>query len=516
MSKRVYLSVVAAAVAATFAGQASAAFTNPPITGAGASAVSNSLKHILLNTYCAPGVANAATVTLYDNDTGLGGKGSVYRFQCTKNAVTATGLTNDIDVSYDTSGGSWKGLTPFSPNLFSAAQQASPNPSTYPVQTVDISNLAKCGAEKVNFNTTIEGTVYTINYYPACPTINLTSAPAFGMTDVDASLFVNSAENQPLVDSTWLTGQTPKALVTNFTLGTELTGFPVTAFGMTFGIAASAQLYKAMQADQSAAGLLPAACVGLIETANPVANLGCAPRISRAQYRSIIQNGGGKFNTGVANLFTNVVPGTGVSIEVARRDRGSGTQATSNAFFLGSGCISANTEAPDLNASLPLNSTATYVVDYNFTTGSVQTALGKAANVIGVISADNDGNLGGGGFLRLDGVFPSNVNAANGIYDLWTEEQLHANPSITGDVLTFVNDLGAFNNAVEAITAYAGPGVINLTPESNAAVPTYPLTLIAAGQFKNGVGDATGAPATWYYQDNGSGQAAFCAGRVSY
>jgi len=497
MSKRVYLSVVAAAVAATFSGQAGAAFS--VINGAGASAVSNSLTNILLGTYCAAGATN---VTYYDNDTNNAAKGSVYRIQCNRSTTTVTTFANNPDISYDTSGGSWKGLTSFSPALFTAAQTGTG--STFPVATVTI-GAAPC-ATAVTKNLTIENVVYTVSYVGSCATTALTAAPQFGLTDVDAQLF-NDPENQPLQTNTWNTA--PVALVSSFTQGTELAGWPVSVFGMTFGVAASGALYTAMQNDQIAAGLIPATCAGLIETSS--ANTGCAPNIGRAQYRSIITNTVNSLNTNIATLFTTKVPGVGgvagnTNITVARRDRGSGTQATSNAFFLGAGCTTAATEPQDLAAALPLDSFAPgYTVQYNFTTGGVKSALqSTSTNVIGVISADNEGGFSPGGFLRLDGVYPSNVNAANGKYDLWTQEQLHCQSGITGDALTFCGDLAGKNSTTVSAKAYVGPGTINLT-----AATVYPVTQVASGPTAGGVASS------WFHQENALGVVNFCGGRYS-
>ena len=542
MSRKLSLSLVAAAVATTFSGQAGAVQNN--IAGAGASAVSNTLKTIIMKDYC-----TAGTINYYDNDTKNAAGGAVYRINCTNNGLNKL-VSNPVDVSYDTSGGSWKGLTPTQPpgaasptagNLFQSAQGlaagVAAGGATYPVSTVSETVGAGSCAAGVAMNITpiAGGPVFPVTYFGSCPAQALATAPTFGLTDTDAALFQASAENQPLQTNTWNTG--PVALVQgSFIVGSELTGFPISVFGLAFGVAASKQLYLDLQADQIASGLIPAACSGLFETSGEVAGLnqnkGCAPSITRAQYRSIVTNVPDNLNgdlaTGVSELFFNGLPATQTctgcnngAITVARRDRGSGSQATSNAFFLGAGCGSAATEATELPAALPVDGAAApWTITYNFTTGGVVSALtGAAANtyVIGVVSADNEGKIvPNGGFLRIDNNYPSNVNAANGVYNYWTEEQLHCSPAafMNADQNQLCQDLGgttAAGNPADSAPAYTGIGVVNLTYAGNLAPAQafpFPQAVVPKGTFFH-LDTATTASSV-------GAVAHFCAGPYAY
>jgi hypothetical protein len=329
----------------------------------------------------------------------------------------------------------------------------------------------------------------------------------FGLTDVESTLFDTSSFNEPLQNGTWnsVSGGTP-IFSTWPTAQSELSGFPIKAFGVTFGVAASPALYKALQIDQTSAGLLPASCSSSYGTVGSGSSPTCVPFISMSQYRSLISANFGALNTNAAPLFLTVTP-TDTSIELARRDQGSGTQAGSNAYFLNAGCASGFTEASDLAPALPVDiapvpatgpNTATNSMDvsYNASTGNVITRLAPVSAsassnpgptsgfVIGVVSAEKDGALGTGvGFLRLNGFYPTNTNVNQGLYSYMTEENLHGNPNATGDALTFINDLGGFGTAPasEVITNYSGTGIVNLIPVSSGGTNQY---------YNNGTGCA--------------------------
>jgi hypothetical protein len=177
------------------------------------------------------------------------------------------------------------------------------------------------------------------------------------------------------------------------------------------------------------------------------------------------------------------------SIEIARRDQSTGVQVESNAYFLNIGCASGATEGSDLAPALPVDAgvptspnTQGWSISYNATNTSLLKRLvtpvaytaasspgPQSGFVIGLISGEYESSLtGGSGFLKLDGVYPSNTNANAGYYGLVTDGYLHANPNATGDGLTFVQDLAGKGTAPanETLQAYSGNGIVTLSTSS--------------------------------------------------
>jgi hypothetical protein len=195
-------------------------------------------------------------------------------------------------------------------------------------------------------------------------------------------------------------------------------------------------------------------------------------------------------------------------VEVARLAQGAGTQATSNAFFLGAGCVAGTeaTNAPYLPYDLGLNPGNTngnkelpLFYSYNFTTNNVVSRIVTPASaaspsggvitatnpvpaaipgqsgtptaqpgpssgyVIGVVTANKASSLtGGAGFLRLDGFYPNTANAQLGVYNFVTTMQFTANATATGDAHTLIVDLLGVNGvpARETLAGFSGAGTV--------------------------------------------------------
>lgn len=435
------LAAMAAAVSAAFAGDASAALTGT-YYGAGATAPLNGLQGAILT---GANECGGVTANYYENaaTTAAAFSGSVFQIEC----LNASG---SLAINYDSSGGSWKGLTIF-PALFNAAQAdptaSSPNHVTY------ITSTTGCTSKGTAVHS-YSGV--TVNLFQGCSNVAATAAttgsPTFGFTDVETQLFKGSNVNQPVLSSavsTYAYSPTTWELDTNFSAdvsGSELAGYPLGVFGIVFGVAASSPLYTAMQTDQLAAGTLPSTCTAGTFSAT------CAPNISMAQYRSLTQEAASNLNLGtIAQLFTKTVSSNSAII-VARRDQGSGTQATSNNYFFRQGCGNPSAEVPDLLPAIVTDSGTGYTVQYNQTTGGVTGALNSTTNnVIGIVSAEKDGSLTNAGFLKLEGVYPSNTNAALGLYSMVSQEQLHAASNAN---TTLIADLAS------STEAYANTGIV--------------------------------------------------------
>ena len=99
--------------------------------------------------------------------------------------------------------------------------------------------------------------------------------------------------------------------------------------GQVFGVVVSTPLYRALQTAQG----VSASAISADTTFDPA----IAPNITSAQYVSIAAQGGA-YQTDWSPILGSV--GTGHKVILARRVDTSGTQASSNAFFLKNPCAS--------------------------------------------------------------------------------------------------------------------------------------------------------------------------------
>jgi hypothetical protein len=513
------LSAAAAAVAAVFAMPAKAAV----IVGAGASASSAGLLNAILNDDC-----TAGTIQFYDNSTSAPTNskltnGTVFAISCTP--VAASRFTSStLNVSYDTTGGSWKAFTATTPAFFASAQSAYPGDPVSPVKAIDPA-LPTCSGTVANYSSTLSnGTVTNVTYNWGCTPSLVDGAaygygtnsdtPTFGITDTEPKLFVNSSENQPLQYLSWNTGPVP--LISPFTLGSEYNGFGsgatggIKVFGVTTGIAVSGPLYAALQNDQLLAGILPSSCgtgtSGSTAIVNTSAN--CAPYISKSQYASTISVSGGAALQSAALLFQNPSAYSDLSYEWARRDRGSGTQSAVNAYFLNDGCSTSATESPD-TTNLPANDTQNggpdaLIITYNPSNTDAQQRLqGYPTTISGVNNAYPTSNFviatisgtsysstsiagtasfGSGssstpwGFLRLEGFLPTVANVKAGLYTLAYTEFLHCSPSAVGDSAKLCQDLGGLTSGATSLISFSTTGSTGI----------YPIAAANGGVYANG------------------------------
>lgn len=207
-----------------------------------------------------------------------------------------------------------------------------------------------------------------------------------GFSDVEKALFID------------VLGATPP-------VGVNLNQIVVTQAlaGQTFGVAASLPLFYALQSVQGiscpAGDFSPA----------------CTPSISRTEYATLVARGNagsiGSFygwdvlDLGSAGNGTSG-PGANESVIICRRPVTSGTQASSNAFFLKKNCA-----VGGLEPAAPGDSNGSYTVIENSSTGNAKTCLGDGATAaagsqfrIGIISAENAPKASDNWqWLKLDG-----------------------------------------------------------------------------------------------------------------
>lgn len=173
--------------------------------------------------------------------------------------------------------------------------------------------------------------------------------------------------------------------------------------GQVFGVAVSTPLYRAMQVDQGIYVDLDAANAG--DASFDPAN---APNITSAQYAAIAQSGGG-YQADWSLLLPNAsAADKAKTIYLMRRVSTSGTQASSNAFFLKNPCVGVSATSPATAA----DSTPTFVVTEDSSSSTLKGTMGTHGTngnfAIGVLSLEN--NLATDGlaarYLKLDGVHP--------------------------------------------------------------------------------------------------------------
>lgn len=190
--------------------------------------------------------------------------------------------------------------------------------------------------------------------------------------------------------------------------------------GQVFGVVVSRPLYRAMQVAQGIA-----ANTDVLDPNFDPAN---APNITKAQYTSIAALGG-TYQTDWAPILG--AAGANHRVVLARRVQTSGSQASSNAFFLSNPCSSGNlfpaTAADSVPSTATLPATNGIEVNEGSGTGNVKTRITTATNsagtdnfAIGVISAENDwriesatGGQNGYRFVKVDGVHPEAGDTAN-------------------------------------------------------------------------------------------------------
>lgn len=175
--------------------------------------------------------------------------------------------------------------------------------------------------------------------------------------------------------------------------------------GQVFGVAVNTNLYRAMQAAQG------------ITAADTNFDPALAPNITSSQYAAIIDSD----NTSAYKQDWSLLAGTagaGKKVIVARRVATSGTQASSNAFFLRTPCtdaVAGNLNPATAGDSIP----GIFEVTENSGTGNVKaqiTAANAAGNfAIGVMSVENDWSLesaanGGYRWLKIDGIHPETAS----------------------------------------------------------------------------------------------------------
>jgi len=282
----------------------------------------------------------------------------------------------------------------------------------------------------------------------ACATANPGGAPdAYADPSTVGAKANNAAtDTAPPAGSTKVGGimdVEPAAWPAAVTAGIALPATVIDAgFAQVFSPAASIDLYNAMFKDQ-----------GLAATGCPVDGSGnpttytpaCTPSIGRGQIATILQ--ANAFNHAYvdgAHFLAAAIP-AGTNLNYARRVDTSGTQASAQAYFLGTNCNSVNYAVIPAGTGNPTTDGTGAITVFAFpTTGGVKTelnsALGSGTYTFGLMSGENNPTGQNWKWLRLEGgnMFESSnpgsasqtnaASAINGLYDYWFDSKVAVAP----------------------------------------------------------------------------------------
>src|SRR5271166_712599 len=158
-------------------------------------------------------------------------------------------------------------------------------------------------------------------------------------------------------------------------------------------------------------------------------------------------------------------------ITIVNREPGSGSRAATDILIVGDSCSSASVTAATLFNKA---GAAQY-----FSTGDVLSAANTVAGAITYATIENTKpNLSQ---VSLNGVAPSNLAAAQGLYPFWVEAQYVNNAANTGAdsaaIVSIVNALQAQGTTagladIDVIPGIAGNTPVHLNPVGNGVVPT--------------------------------------------
>lgn len=336
------------------------------IWGSGSSSVTRSVYNAFVSNCTAAGhtiymSGDLASADIYDElkyRPGDSDTGDYFMYSCTIDGTkTATFNTWDgqvVNFYHTVAGGSF---VAFQPHL----------PVPTPTKRINDAVENYCWPYTCPSSCTLVGTSGGVTIYKSCPTTTAFNSlrPDGGFSDVE--------------DELWPT----------LNQGTNFVHKPANV-AQLFGVAATLELYKAMQDKQKADGRMDLACVTGDFTPGP-----CQPTISSAEYRSLVSTSAlGNYHVD----WTAIVgaAGTGKVVRVCRRVDTSGTQASSNAYFLENPCRQWNMQIgqllPSTSASAEqevIDNGFLYDVVENSGTGDVKSCLTNSNNLVSKTVASN-------------------------------------------------------------------------------------------------------------------------------
>ena len=232
-------------------------------------------------------------------------------------------------------------------------------------------------------------------------------------------------------------------------INADLTGAP--GLDVVWGVALTKKLFYALQtAEGLESGSVIAAC-NSTTTPTSVDSPQCAPSLSKSQVASLLL--GANNNNG--NLLTwdqiGLTNSSDNNVYVCRRDVGSGTEASFEAYFLGARCSSSSEAMASQDGQFVIESASTgniltcmeafnqggisitpYNADFNtsfpaFTPAGNQWAIGVTSTELTAssLSGKNDPIR----LVAVDGVLPTLANVVNGYYPYFSTDSWYHIPS---------------------------------------------------------------------------------------
>jgi hypothetical protein len=250
-------------------------------------------------------------------------------------------------------------------------------------------------------------------------------------------------------------------------------------YGQVFGIVVSTSLYRAMQVAQ---GIY--ADTGTADSSDPNFLPVNAPNISSSQYASIVAGTIPTWETLLGALGKNK------NVYIGRRTSSSGTQASSNAFFLKNPCNG----DPNIGGALPAltanDSTSTITVTEDSSTTNLKNRFNTNNFIIGVMSLENNWRqeVDNNGvksdnfyrYIKLDGSHPEapipgsgttadltgRYTAASGVYNYHIEMVNFIANTATPFGAQVINDI---TNAFQNVPCSDVPRGMTLNPLSGSS-----------------------------------------------
>ncbi len=190
--------------------------------------------------------------------------------------------------------------------------------------------------------------------------------------------------------------------------------------------------------------------------------------LGRQTIGAILQGNQTNWND-VPDSSGNAVTAASVPITIVNREQGAGVRVAADIYFTGDHCVSP--------LQTPIQESTGGTADY-FSMGNVLAAANTIPGAITYATIDYAGssypNLT---LVAVDGVQPSNLNAAAGIYDDWFESQVTTGSNYSS---LSADQQGLIQSLISAFqTESTAPGSVAVLANPNYNTPSYPVSSTA-------------------------------------
>jgi len=194
-------------------------------------------------------------------------------------------------------------------------------------------------------------------------------------------------------------------------------------------------------------------------------------QLSHQTVANILQAAGGSTNwNDVSDTSGNVITGTSLPILIMNREQGSGSRTATDIFF--------TTDSCNKVTQSPIFESTAGTADF-FSTGNVLAAANTLPGAISYATIDNAGSTSFPNLtlVAINGVQPSNLNAASGAYGDWFEATVTTGKnfsSLSPDQQALITKL---TTAFQAIATT--PSAVDILANPNYNTPAWPITSTA-------------------------------------